>query len=91
MSDDNLIQFPKMFRGDSARSIADALSDFVKERDNARVLVIISDPDEDLLSIGWTPMDASDMLLMLKFAEYKWTNRTFGSEGNQGLYNETDD
>ena len=74
----NVINFPKIFDANTAVGVADALRDFVKDKPNAQLIVLIKHDEEDMLSMGWNPMPAADMALMLKFAEYKYMNKTFG-------------
>ena len=82
MTDDDskVLEFPKMFRSDTPKGIAEALVDYVKDKPKAKMIVIINDEDGEELSMGWTPMPSSEMLLMLEFAKYKWEKRTFKDE-----------
>lgn len=79
----NVIDFPKMFKGSTPQGIAEALLDYVKDKPDAKMIVIIKDDYEDNegeLTMGWTPMDAAEMILMIRYAEYKWLRRTFKDE-----------
>jgi len=74
----NVIEFPRIFDSNTPSGVADALKDFVKDKPDAKLIVLIKDDENDILSMGWNHMNATDMALMLKFADYKYMSRTFG-------------
>lgn len=76
MDTNNIVDFPAT-EGDTALQIARALVDYVKNRPNAHVISIVSDPEESTITMGWSKIDAAHMLLMLHFANMKWEQSTF--------------
>jgi hypothetical protein len=87
MTKDNVIAFPKVFSNSTALGIAEALADYVKDKPNAKIVVIINDIANEEITMGWNPMDAGELSLMLRFANYKWEQQTF--RGKDSLYGDS--
>lgn len=73
----NVFEFPTDQGGQTPLQIARALVDYVKDRPKANIVCIVSDPEEGSITMGWSKMEAAQLLLLIHFAKFKWERATF--------------
>lgn len=77
MTKDNVFDFPVSLEGSTPLQIARSFLEYIKDKPKAKVIIVIKDDEDSTVSMGWSKMDAGEMSLMLRFANFKWERATF--------------
>lgn len=73
----NVFEFPVNNEGQTPLQVARALVEYIKDRPNAHVMAVVSNPEDASITMGWSKMDAAHLLMMIRFADFKWEKATF--------------